>query len=316
MRAVSVMFALSALVVGCPGGPGLGGNNGGFPSVPDPDTAPCVVGGESLLFLEAGLLEGATHYDCVNRTEMGGDRRFISHSGVTTLVAGGSSELQLGHEGWLDPQGGALVILEVDGERGHFATTVAVDPEVDDAGELHQEFFVRSDAEGGLYTVRIGFDDGTGTPAAPNVVEWYEIDFQVIETVGGALQFALNWNRPNDMDLHVIEPNGEMVYYANPVSSTGGTLDLDSNAGCTIDNVNNENVIWDADVAPEGEYQIGVNLWSACTVQEDTEWRLTILVDGVPVETVTGTRSPGDELPEADPLPLATTFTYTPVVEE
>ncbi len=309
MRAASVLFSVSVLLIGCPGGPG--GNDSPFPYVEDPDLAPCVVGGQSGLLLEAGILEGATHYDCVNRTEMGGEGRFTGHSGVTTLVAGGSTELQLAHTGWSDPEAGRLVIIEVDGERGHFATMVAADPEVDGANDISQEFFVRSDAAGGNHVVRIGLDDGTGTPAAPNVVRWYEIDFTVIETVGGALQFALNWNRPNDMDLHVIEPNGEIVFYGNPSSSTGGALDLDSNAGCSIDGVNNENVIWDVDLAPEGEYQVGVNLWSACDVQEDTEWRLTILADGVPVQTVSGVKSPADELPGADPLPLATTFEYT-----
>jgi|GEM_PF-1277230 len=90
------------------------------------------------------------------------------------------------------------------------------------------------------------------------------------------LQVSLNWSAPVDMDLHVMTPSGEDIFYGNKESSSGGTLDLDSNAGCTIDNVNNENITW-ADVLPVlGTYQVRVDLWSACEYTRNIPYVLTV----------------------------------------
>ena len=59
-------------------------------------------------------------------------------------------------------------------------------------------------------------------------------------------------------DLHVIDGKGQEVYYANPVTTEGGTLDLDSNAGCSIDNVNQETISWPQNKAPTGTYTVKV----------------------------------------------------------
>jgi len=78
------------------------------------------------------------------------------------------------------------------------------------------------------------------------------------------LQFSLNWDAPTDVDLWVTEPNGERIYFGNTTSASGGTLDLDSNAGCSIDNVNNENITWGSVVPPLGDYLVQVDHWSDC----------------------------------------------------
>lgn len=52
-------------------------------------------------------------------------------------------------------------------------------------------------------------------------------------------------------------------YAKNNKNSINGYLDLDSNAGCGIDGINNENVTF-IDNVPNGEYKIAVNLWSKC----------------------------------------------------
>src|SRR5262249_326010 len=78
-------------------------------------------------------------------------------------------------------------------------------------------------------------------------------------------------------DLHVVEPGGFEIYYqpSNRTSPSGGTLDLDSNAGCTIDNINNENVTWPAGRAPNGNYIVRVDNWNSCG-QQPINWVVTV----------------------------------------
>jgi hypothetical protein len=87
--------------------------------------------------------------------------------------------------------------------------------------------------------------------------------FGIVEVASGAVQVSLSWDTPTDVDLHVVEPGGEEIYYGSRTSSTGGVLDLDSNAGCSIDGVNNENVTWTG-APPPGEYVVRVDFWSDC----------------------------------------------------
>lgn len=82
----------------------------------------------------------------------------------------------------------------------------------------------------------------------------------------GDVQVSLSWNAASDVDLHVIDPSGEEVYYGHRSSASGGVLDLDSNAGCSIDGVQNENITWPIGRAPAGTYTVRVDYWSSCGV--------------------------------------------------
>ncbi len=81
----------------------------------------------------------------------------------------------------------------------------------------------------------------------------------------GPLQVSLSFDSNDDVDLHVVTPAGVDVYYGNS-SNTGGSLDLDSNPGCNIDYVNNENVVWPVSSTPAaGTYTVRVDLYQSCT---------------------------------------------------
>jgi hypothetical protein len=72
-----------------------------------------------------------------------------------------------------------------------------------------------------------------------------------VASVGtGDVQVTLSWNTDSDVDLHVVDPSGEEVYWGNRRSASGGELDLDSNAACAIDRVRNENIMWPVGRAP------------------------------------------------------------------
>jgi hypothetical protein len=85
---------------------------------------------------------------------------------------------------------------------------------------------------------------------------------------------ALSWDVNADLDLQVVGP-GNRVYDVKRTkdSSDAGmlmegeaaappTFDRDSNAGCVLDGIRTENLIWN-DV-PEGKYGLYVNLFDAC----------------------------------------------------
>ena len=102
----------------------------------------------------------------------------------------------------------------------------------------------------------------------------------------GDIQVTLSWDRDSDVDLHVIAPGGEEIYYARRQAPSGGELDLDSNAGCSIDGVRNENITWPVGRAPRGQYTVRVDYWSSCNV---TQTNYTVRVNnGGSVQIVSG----------------------------
>lgn len=103
-----------------------------------------------------------------------------------------------------------------------------------------------------------------------------------VTSVGtGDVQVTLSWNVDSDVDLHVVDPAGEEVYWAHRGSASGGALDLDSNAGCDIDGIRNENITWPVGRAPRGTYTVRVDYWDSCGVA-GTDYVVRINVGGVP----------------------------------
>src|SRR5437588_333990 len=80
----------------------------------------------------------------------------------------------------------------------------------------------------------------------------------------GDVQVTLLWADGNDLDLHVIDPSGNEIYFSNSTSPTGGTLDHDDTAGCTSTGTHVENVFWPTGKAPPGRYRVFVENYSSC----------------------------------------------------
>ncbi len=108
----------------------------------------------------------------------------------------------------------------------------------------------------------------------------------------GSLQFTLTWSQPVDLDLHVMTPTGRTIYFANRSDDTGGSLDLDSNAGCSIDNINNENITWSGE-APTGEYTIEPVLFASCGVATAIPYVVTVNDNGE-IDTYRGIYDPSE----------------------
>jgi outer membrane protein OmpA-like peptidoglycan-associated protein len=75
----------------------------------------------------------------------------------------------------------------------------------------------------------------------------------------GDLQFSLMWNNLNDIDLHVIDPLGEIIYFGNRMSASGGNLDVDMNVMYKAGRYSEqpvENIFWPTGAAPSGHYTV------------------------------------------------------------
>jgi uncharacterized protein YfaP (DUF2135 family) len=89
------------------------------------------------------------------------------------------------------------------------------------------------------------------------------IDEEVCGYQTGQIQITAAWQSGSDIDLHVVDPNGEEVSYRNTTVSSGGTLDHDSNPACNPRPPTTENVYWPSS-PPRGQYQARVEAYDMC----------------------------------------------------
>lgn len=92
---------------------------------------------------------------------------------------------------------------------------------------------------------------------------------------------SLSWENENDLDLHVLTPRGERVYYASKKSTCGGWLDVDANAGGG-NPTPVENTRWKKGRAPQGLYSVQVCFFRrwAYGLPQATPFKLEIEVGG------------------------------------
>lgn len=121
-------------------------------------------------------------------------------------------------------------------------------------------------------------------------------DYEVLDLVGGDGELRFNLQFTNeyevDLDLHVLTPLGEEIYYADKEDSTGGQLDVDCLCGDCPQGPN-ENIFWSFDsVPPSGNYTVSVVYYSACPLdfqRHASDYTLRFLRGGVVTDTFTGT---------------------------
>jgi hypothetical protein len=86
---------------------------------------------------------------------------------------------------------------------------------------------------------------------------------EVLQGKGGNLRIHLRWDTIDDLDLHVIDPDGNEIYYDNKIAlcqGSKGELDVDANSGTgTTSPPPEENIFWDK--APTGLYKVRVKLF-------------------------------------------------------
>ncbi|MFT4127266.1 MAG: hypothetical protein QM662_13690 [Gordonia sp. (in: high G+C Gram-positive bacteria)] len=127
------------------------------------------------------------------------------------------------------------------------------------------------------------------------------------EVGSGAVQVTASWDVDSDLDLILVEPDGNKVYYNAKTSPSGAKLDLDSNSDCTLDHVRNENIYYE-NQAPPGTYTVYVNLYKACSTPK-TDYAVTVNQGGQQ-STYTGSFNAADAQQSADPSVLREVTTF------
>ena len=97
---------------------------------------------------------------------------------------------------------------------------------------------------------------------------------------GGDVQISLIWDNYNDLDLHVITPRGENIFFGHRSSRCRGELDVDMNAGGPVTQEPVENIYWGKGKAPNGKFRVAVHHYRNHGDPDPTKYELRIVVDG------------------------------------
>lgn len=109
------------------------------------------------------------------------------------------------------------------------------------------------------------------------------IAFRAIDVGTGDVQISLTWDTRSDIDLWLIEPNGNKIFYANKMSSTGGELDFDNTLEYGPENIFYKNI------APAGSYKVQVNYYGGTPL---TNFNV-VVKKGTAVNTYSGVLTTG-----------------------
>jgi hypothetical protein len=115
----------------------------------------------------------------------------------------------------------------------------------------------------------------------------------------GDVQITLIWDHDSDMDLHVIDPTGEEIYFGNSLATSGGELDVDKIPDQGDFGPHVENVFWPPDGAPSGTYTVFVHHFDSYTGSSGS-YRLEIRVGGVVVHEESGSIAEDAESPPVE----------------
>jgi hypothetical protein len=200
---------------------------------------------------------------------------------VAVMINGGSSQQTL--------TGGATfdrVIVSVSGLADYYELTLP-------AGTASQNIVVSANPD--AYAGHVTFNYAVASGISVGAYAVQSVRFLRVGT--GDIQISVAWSDSADVDLHVVDPNGETIYFGHRNAVSGGTLDLDANAACTKNSfadgspaayVSNENVVWPTGKAIAGTYTVILDYWSDCGTAK-TDWVVTVARVGAGPQIFTGT---------------------------
>lgn len=164
-------------------------------------------------------------------------------------------------------------------------------------------------------TMLISGEDENG-----DITEPYEAEISFVDSESGELNINLTFSNAKDVDLHLFMPNGEHIFYGargGSVQTTDGRtvsygLDHDSNAGCSIDNLNNENIYIPAELIQSGTYRVVVDMYDNCNPSSATSWSIVTRYKGELISTTTGANPASGVYPAgAGNGDMSTAMTFT-----
>ena len=175
------------------------------------------------------------------------------------IITGGSATLNVNFADYAYVDEIIGIIVWADDYAGYYQKPLQ-DPTGDEELLLLLRAFVEPDEPPDALTLNFQVIDEIGrvSPVMQKTLS--------VESVGsGDIQVSVAWDNDDDVDLHVVEPTGCEIYYANDICGSGGWLDLDSNPACSIDGINNENIFWPLGQAPTGTFIVRMDFYSDCS---------------------------------------------------
>jgi len=227
--------------------------------------------------------------------------QIVSLTGPEAVTNGGTAIL---HVTLSPPIPEPRFVVGLAGDTG-FHTVTGTDPDGDGVFDIAVQ--VAAEATQASLSFSVALIDGQG-----NVGPYSLLEVAVLMSGTGDVKVTLSFDRLHDLDLHVVEPNGDEIYYEHSATESGGRLDLDSGSNCAPSSANAENVFWPPGQAPAGDYRVFVQNYQQCT-PGDITFTVRIAYDGV-VNTYTGTFADGSagELPTAANVKEIDTFRRGP----
>ena len=187
----------------------------------------------------------------------------ISISGSGTIVTGGSFFLDVVAESGapidtllisIEHEAAGYYEIDLPGKAASYRLVGAVPYDLDPT---------RADSSVGVCVTAVHAIDRVGETQCHRVY--------IATVVTEDVQVTLSWDADSDVDLQVVDPNGNEVG-RSPVQGEQGTVE-DSNEGCGLagaapDGIRNEQVAWTAGSVPAGVYTVRVNYQASCEVSE------------------------------------------------
>jgi hypothetical protein len=180
--------------------------------------------------------------------------QIVAVTGPAAVTNGGTAIL---HVQLSPPIASPTFVIGLEGDTGYH-TVLGADPDGDGIYDISVQ--VAGEASQTSLVLSVALMDAMG-----NVGEYRSLTIAIIRSGTGDVKVTLSFDRMHDLDLHVIEPNGEEISFTNDASATGGKLDLDSGSNCMPSAANAENVFWPPGGAPPGEYIVKVQNYQQCT---------------------------------------------------
>lgn len=125
-------------------------------------------------------------------------------------------------------------------------------------------------------------EDGTGFVVPPELLGT------------GDVQATLTWDGTCDLDLHVIDPAGDDVWWRNQPSESGGVVDWHGTCDA-VAHGGPENIYWPERSAPSGEYTVVIDYRDTCGKNQTVTWKVTLIVNGEK-RTFSGTIGPSEKI--------------------
>jgi hypothetical protein len=198
----------------------------------------------------------------------------ITATSLGAFILGGTAPVQITANSQF-----SRLIVAIDGARGYWDVALPSSSRIALYLTLSQELPQES--------FNLSYAGGNGGALGP--FKGAPIGVRPVGT--GDVQVSVSWDVLSDLDLHVTDPAGSHIYWNNRTAASGGQLDLDSNPACDIDRINNENVTWPLNKAPNGQYTVAVNLYASCATTT-TSYTVTVTQKGKDPQVYFGTVVP------------------------